>query len=444
MRILQANTTDINGGAAMIAWELHQAYRRMGHESCMAVGRKASDDPDVIELGMEHRRTAWRTFWGAVQRRSMASRTPGLWRLQRILTILAQGWPGWRAELGLEVYDFPNSRALLKLRPDPPDLLHGHNLHGGYFDLRCLSALSQAVPTCLTLHDEWLLTGHCAYALGCSRWATGCGRCPDLTIPVAQKRDATGLNWHRKHRIVARSRLHLATPSRWLAKRVQASGLKCIDCRVIPNGVDLAVFQPGDRLRARAELGLPQGGQILLFVAHGMQANPFKDYATVERAALRLAAPANDVLLILMGGMEAGQGQLGAVCTLSVPFSADRARVATWYQAADVFVHAAHMDNFPNTVLEALACGVPIVATAVGGVPEQIDVERTGILVPPHDDEAMASAVARLLADRARCAEMGATGRLAAEERFGVERMALEYLGWYKDVASGFPGHAKL
>ena len=86
---------------------------------------------------------------------------------------------------GLENFNFPGSRGLLCLMSPRPGVVHCHNLHGGYFDLRFLPKLSARVPTLLTLHDAWLLGGPSAHSFGCERWTTGCGPCPDFTIPPA-------------------------------------------------------------------------------------------------------------------------------------------------------------------------------------------------------------------------------------------------------------------
>ena len=110
------------------------------------------------------------------------------------------------------------------------------------------------MPTVLTLHDAWLLSGHCAHSFDCERWKTGCGECPDLTIEPAIRRDATADNWVRKRDIYARSRLYVATPSPWLMGRVEQSMLAPAveQARVIPNGVDLSVFRPADKRSIRA------------------------------------------------------------------------------------------------------------------------------------------------------------------------------------------------
>ncbi len=92
---------------------------------------------------------------------------------------------------GVEDFRFPAAWRLAELAPRRPQIVHAHNLHGNYFDLRALPALCQAAPLVLTLHDAWLLAGHCAHSMGCERWRTGCGNCPDLGVYPAVRRDAT-------------------------------------------------------------------------------------------------------------------------------------------------------------------------------------------------------------------------------------------------------------
>jgi len=185
---------------------------------------------------------------------------------------------------GREDFDFPGTLKVLDLPGVRPDILHCHNLHGGYFDLRVLPRLSRQVPTVITLHDDWLLTGHCAYALDCVRWKTGCGQCPHLDTYPAVRRDATAYNWRRKKGIYAESRLYVAAPSRWLMDRVDESILAsaAVERRVIPNGVDTDVFHPDDRLAARAELGI--------FRVHGCFFSPPREYARIRS---RITGPAD-------------------------------------------------------------------------------------------------------------------------------------------------------
>ncbi|MCU0838797.1 MAG: glycosyltransferase, partial [Rhodospirillales bacterium] len=332
------------------------------------------------------------------------------------------------------------------LAPQPIDLIHAHNLHGGFFDLRCLGALSRRLPFVLTLHDEWLFTGHCAYTATCQRWLTGCGACPDLGIYPAISRDGTARNWRIKAATYRQSQLFVATPSRWLMAEAQRSMLAAgiAAARVIPNGVDLDLFRPHDRRAARRRLGLAEDRPLLLAVANRIRSNRFKDWGTLQRAMTEIARlrPDHEILFIGLGD-EAPDEKIGPVTIRFVPFEPVPETIALYYQAADLYLHAAKSENFPTTVLEALACGTPVVATAVGGIPEQIDDlsnasasgVANGVLSPPGDGAAMAAAVISLLADPALLKSMGEHARAAATARFGVERMVAAYLDWYREIA---------
>ena len=136
----------------------------------------------------------------------------------------------------------------------------------------------------MTLHDAWLLSGHCAHSFECERWKSGCGHCPDLTIDPAIRRDATAYNWRRKAKIFAGSKLWVATPSRWLMRKVEESMLAraIVEARVIPNGVDLTVFGPADKEAARARLRYPRRALVVLSPATALRENIWKGSRTVR------------------------------------------------------------------------------------------------------------------------------------------------------------------
>jgi glycosyltransferase involved in cell wall biosynthesis len=438
LRILQVSTSDIAGGAERVAWNLFRRYWDLGHRSWLAVGHKKSGDSDVIRIPNARVRPIYTRALLKVSKRlsrlNQRSRVSRL--LGQLMHWMAEPHRSWDIRRGIEDFHYPGSRGLLDLLPVRPDIVHAHNLHGGYFDLRSLADLSRRVPVVLTLHDEWMLTGHCAYTLGCSRWEHGCGDCPDLTIYPAIQRDATALNWRRKRAIYERSRLYVVAPSQWLLDRVRRSMLAPVECRVIHNGIDLAVFRPADRRRVRSGLDLPPNGTVLLAVAHSW--SRFKNYAMLERAVTLLGnRPELDdkqAVFVVLGGHEATETRIGNVLIRQVPFLSDVSEVAQYYQAADVFLHAAHSENFPNVTLEALACGVPVVATAVGGIPEQIEAGVTGFLVPPGGGDAMSDRVAQLLADDRLRQQISVQAVESARRRFTLDRQVDAYLAWYQRI----------
>lgn len=430
LRILTVSTTDIAGGAERIAWNLFDEYRRRGLTSNLAVGYRKLDDADVFALGNDEQRGVWfKLLAGA----GTALHNP---RLKRISQALAEPVRTADQLAGLEDFNFPGTWNLLNLTPQPPTIVHCHNLHGDYFDLRVLPWLSHKVPVFVSLHDAWLLSGHCAHSFACERWLTGCGECPDLTIYPAIRRDATARNWQRKQRIFAKSRLYLTTPCEWLMNKVSASMLAPAvrESRVIPYGIDLSVFRPGDKIAARAALGLPAESHIVLFAAHRIRTNIWKDYETMRAAIGLVASELKEQQLTFVAlGEDAPAEQLGTAEIRFFPFRREPSDVAQFYQAADVYLHGARIDTFPNAVLEALACGTPVVATAVGGIPEQIDEGRTGFLVPPADAAAMAMRIVEALDVETNRRMSGAAAEEAAK-RFALERYVEDHLKWYKEI----------
>ena len=444
MRILQISNADQGGGAERIAWELQRAYRLAGHDARLAVAHKRTGDPNVIVLPDARTRNPWARLWWSLhayllRRAGDRYRGSGASQLVRGLAAPAGVFDYLR---GVENFHFPGAHHLLDVLPQLPDLIHAHNLHHNYFDLRVLAPWSRQLPVLLTLHDAWLLSGHCAHSLDCERWRSGCGNCPDLTLYPAVRRDATAANWQRKQAIYRASRLYVATPSRWLMDKVDHSMLRAgiVEARVIANGVDLAVYRPGDRAQARRTLGLPDPARIVLFAANGIRNNRWKDFATLRAAIAGVAAqPGMESLHFLALGEDAPSEQIGAAHICFVPYQRDPAVVADYYRAADLYIHAARADTFPNTVLEALACGLPVVATAVGGIPEQVTpldhaADPTGMLVPVGEVAAMTTAIARLLNDESLRLHLGHNAAQDATRRFSLDRQADAYLAWYREI----------
>jgi len=141
-------------------------------------------------------------------------------------------------------------------------------------------------------------------------------------------------------------------------------------------------------------------------------------------------------LIFLAVGDDSPNESVGAAEIRFVPFLDDPRRLADFYHAADLYLHAARADTFPTSILEALACEIPVVATAVGGIPEQITDRETGRLTPPGDPAAMADAAAHLLDDPPRRHTLGTRAGEAARHQFGRERMIADYLGWFEEILS--------
>lgn len=441
--VLQVNTNDVGGGAATCAWNLLRGYQEAGLSSWLAVGRKSTSHDRVVEIPGAR---AWPPYaripWALYGRTQRLDGIPGMAWFRESLHTLASGDALVDRWLGRESFDFPPSHRVLQLVPQRVDLVHCHNLHGGYFDLRALVSLSQKVPVVTTLHDAWLLTGHCAHPIDCQRWRAGCGECPDLKRYPDLYRDGTAANWQRKRAIYAQSQLYLATPSRWLSEIVQQSILRDCSLRVIPNGIDLEHFAPGNRAEARKGLDLPLDGQIVLYVGSSQRKTTgcYKDPETLRRAFAFICSQIDrEVTLVCVGQtpepLRSGQPNIRYAGT-----EQDHARMLLYYQAADVYLHAARAENYPYVVLEAMACGLPVVATAVGGIPEQVEHGVTGFTASRGDAEGLAGYAVRLLGDEPLRQGMGEEAYRVASERFCFKHQVDAYLDWFAELRDRYRG----
>lgn len=437
MNILQVNLNDTVGGAARIGWCLFEQYRCHGHQSYMAVGHKTSCDPHVFELPNDSLRNLWTRFWKKLEKQ-IPEEKPSLLRLVQKTGHLAEPHRWLEHQRGIEDFHHPGTRCLLRLAPHSPDILHFHVLHGDYFDLRTLPRWTSLIPSIVTLHDEWMMTGHCACTFGCERWIAGCGHCPNLTTYPAVRRDATHRNWERKRNIYEKSRLYVATPSRWLMDKVHRSILtkSMVESRVIPNGVDDSVFYSQGKEEARNSLSLPLNAWIGLFVAQGTRTNEYKDYNAIENGFRKFAAmaPPDQPCLLLCVGEEGEERKVDNVTFRFVGYQKEMKTVALYYNAADVYIHGTRTDNFPNTVLESMACGTPVIATAVGGIPEQVNEGQTGFLVPPGDAHAIAECLRELHESPELREKMGFRAIERVRNHFRFEKIARNYLDWYRDI----------
>ncbi len=203
---------------------------------------------------------------------------------------------------------------------------------------------------------------------------------------------------------------------------------------VIENGIDLGRYvHGGDRLALRRRLGLAPERRYLACVA---RFHPVKDHATLLRAFATVAAARDDVDLLLVGDgplrgeLQAMTHQLGI--DGRVRFLGVRSDVPDILRAIDLFTLTSVSEAASLTLLEAMASGLPVVVTAVGGNPEIVRHEKEGLLVPRGDPQAAATAFLRLLDDPAGAAVVGKAGRARVEERYQLSRTIDRYLELYR------------
>lgn len=289
-----------------------------------------------------------------------------------------------------------------------PDVVHTH-----------LSAISYLFPEALLRRVVMVHTLHTVASFEADRFGRALrrailGRC---VVPVAVSRDVA-------HSIE------------------RAYGLQC---PVVPNGIPVADFErsPRERAQWRSEMGIEPGCVLYVFV--GRLVAP-KNLMLLLEAFSALDDP-NACLMLVGDGDQRGpieefvnsRGLHARVRVLGA-----RDDVAACLAAADVFVLSSHWEGNPMAVMEAMAAGLPVIGTAVGGVPELVSSGRDGILVPPGDRAAFTGAMRQLSRNVELRRTMGRAARARARSCFSVEKMVAGYEALYYALGAGSQSARKL
>jgi len=305
------------------------------------------------------------------------------------------------------------------------------NLHwiAGMFDVSALFRLLPVhLPVVWTLHDMNPLTGGCHYDQGCGKFVENCGRCPQLVSDREGDPSRTALrNKRRAFAEVSEDRFCLVAPSEWLASCARASSLfRRFAVESIPYGIDTLDFAPRDQRWAREVLGIQFEGPVLLFVASTVN-DPRKGFRQLKEAVEKTDAP---VFLLSVGGgvyerteRSLHLGNVGADSLLSLVYS-----------CADVFVITSLQDNLPLTVLEAMACGTPVIGFGTGGIPDAVQDGVAGRTVPIGDVPALALAIAEVVQNPEHWRGLRVQCRNVVMERYTLEQQAHSYARKYREL----------
>lgn len=317
------------------------------------------------------------------------------------------------------------------------DILHIHNLHGGYIGLDDIKELSKVVKVVWTLHDMWTLTGHCAYTMDnrgiCEmNLKDGCVKCPRLDAYSSLSKDISMECLFRKEQSFTNSKINFVTPSKWLKDEAKRAILKNENIQVIENGVAIDVFKPFsrnlDRKAFLSERGIDDSKIILFFVAHELD-NPYKG-ADVLVDALSKVRNKERIVLIVAGKGSRLQidDEYDAFYT---GYISSQQEMCKYYSCADAFVIPSRAENYPCTVIEAMASGTPVIGSTAGGIPEQIT-DETGYVFENGNSDELAKIISGL--DKEKLNEMRFACRNRAVDSLSQSIMYKKYYDLYKNV----------
>jgi glycosyltransferase involved in cell wall biosynthesis len=314
------------------------------------------------------------------------------------------------------------------------DIIHLNWTNSGFVSIESLKTFH--TPIVWTLHDMWAFSGGCLYAGDCERYKATCGQCPQLESRHDQ--DLSKWVWKRKEKAWRDLRLTLVTPSRWLADCVrQSSLLNKFRVEVIPNGLDLQIYKPQDKVAARQRLGLPLGKKLILFGAMMATSDRRKGFHLLRDALeiLKLGGWGGRCEAVVFGSSGGGGDEYG-LNTHFLGVLNDEQSIVDAYSAADVFVAPSVQENLANTVMEALACGTPCVAFAIGGMPDMIDSGRNGFLAVPNEPGDLAKGIISLIENGPLLQEASGRAREKVVNNFEISMIVQKYQALYEEVVN--------
>ncbi|WP_072378405.1 glycosyltransferase family 4 protein [Hyphomicrobium sp. NDB2Meth4] len=335
--------------------------------------------------------------------------------LTRILTKI-EARHSLHARLHMHSWTLPYHRKVREA-----DLIHLHIIHDGYFSLSALPYITHRKPTVWTWHDPWPTTGHCIYPLDCTRWKTGCGACPKLSIPFAMLKDRTAEQFAWKKRVYKKTKAEIVVASQWMLDMARSSPLAAnFNFTVIPFGVDLERYKPGDRLAARARLGVFPGRPVVFLRA---SSTPFKGLPEFLNAVERLDP---DLQLCIISLQETGHFDrfIGRHQIIEFGWTNDEDLLLDAYAACDFFAMPSRAEAFGLMAIEAMACGRPVLSFDGTSLPGITFAPTAGVSVPNGNNEALSLAMQRLLRNPVDCEERGRLSRMLAERYYDIRDQA--------------------
>jgi glycosyltransferase involved in cell wall biosynthesis len=314
------------------------------------------------------------------------------------------------------------------------DVIHLHWINQGLLSLTNLHRLASLGKKIVwTLHDMWAFTGGCHYSRGCHHYQQACGDC--LYLKHKDPNDLSHHIWKNKKHYYPTD-IQYVTCSKWLRNIAQSSTLLAKKSVVaIPNPISAKVFHPAEAHEVAAQkqkLGISPKSLLLLFVAVKIKEER-KGFTYFKQALEHVKAdyPQLPIEVLLLGNAEQEAYSSLPYSVHSLGFISDAEQLALSYSIADVFIIPSLEDNLPNTVMESLACGTPVVGFDTGGIPEMVIHGHTGYIAPQKNAKKLAEGIYELLFDVKKLAEYKCNAVKYVQDHFSQSKVAAQYLEVY-------------
>ena len=419
MKVTLINTSDAGGGAPAACLRLLKALRSQNTDARLLVQYKKTDEDGVEPVV--------KGAWSKLKARFdfLYERLTFIFFHERDKSVR---------------FAFSTANAGTSIKDNPliqeADILHLHWTNSGFLSIADLKELvDTGKPIVWTLHDMWAFTGGCHYAGTCDFFTHECGDC--YFLKGSSPDDISHSGWLRKAAMYSDNKnITFVACSAWLAGVAKKSPLlKDFNVTSIPNPIDTNVFSPKDKLAMREQWGINPFAKIILFGAANINdRRKGVEYFLSALNQLTMNCPDKGLVEVVIFGKNKH------LDITQLPFKAwsfsvitSQQDLAELYSLADVFVLPSVEDNLPNTVMESMACGTPVVAFNVGGIPEMIDHRQNGYLAEFKSGADMAKGIFELLYadDHAHYAK---NARDKVLKDFNNQKVAQQYMDVYSSI----------
>lgn len=379
MKVVIINTSEKTGGAAIAANRLMQALNRNGVCARMLVRDKQTDDECVTTINATWLKRKINLL--RFVRERIAIFFNNKFNHKTVFQVSI-------ANTGTDISNHP----LVK----EADIIHLHWINQGFLSLKDIDKLTgMGKPVVWTMHDMWPCTSICHHSRECNNFMNSCGMC--FYLESSKPSDLSNKIFERKNRILQSSDITFVACSRWLMHKTRQSALtKSHYIESIPNTLNQEIYKSLTKGNTREGFNLPTDKFLLLFGALNIADERKGVYLLIDalkHIKEKMPDLSDKIELVVFGQAKKEVADLFPTPIHSLGYISDDSKIATLYNAVDVFVTASLEENLPNTIMESMACGTPCIGFEVGGIPEMIDHKINGYLAQYGDTKDMANGI---------------------------------------------------
>lgn len=426
MKITHLSTFDVQGGAARAAYRLHQGLIKIGQNSQILSLEKTAQDNKTKQILIKKSDNNFDFISTACIQNHYLNQN----KTDISNTLFSLAYPGL------------NLHRLSQIQTS--DVINLHWVANGFVSpITIKNLLKLGKPIVWTLHDMWAFTGGCHYSAGCLGYEEECLNCPQLktdlyNLPHVVLKDKIEFFNHPN--------LVIVTPSKWLAKCAKKSKVFSNNrIEIIPYSLDTNIFKSLPKLEAKQTLNFANNDIILLLgaISGNEKRKGFSELINSliicqKNQNFARLIKENKLKITYFGEPNEQLNKLELNVIYLGKIDSDK-KLSQIYSAADIFILPSLEDNFPNTMLESMSCGTPVIGFDVGGIPDLVKDGITGMIVPKNDLELMADKIIELVDNYQLRQSMSEKCPRIMVDEYSLSIQANNYLNLYQDLLANFP-----